>query len=316
MKNLLSRSIGALLAAAAVPPALSTHAAETIAVQTFNEKNTPVEVVIPKDPKRVAVLDYAVLDTLDVWGLGDRVIALPKSTGLPWLKQYQADKKIVNTGTPKEVDLEALMASEPDLIVISGRLTKKIPELRRIAPVVYQRSNHDIGSLAQTTAKLMQLGEIFNKTDAAKAAGEAFEARAARIREASAGRTAVIGMVTASHFNMLGDKAKASLIGNEFGFKNVAQGANTEHGSESSFELLAKLNPDFVFVCDRDSAIARPGAQLAKDVMNNPIVEKTDAAKNGRIVFLTSSAWYLAEGGLRATDMMFADVEKALGIAK
>ena len=66
MKNLLSRSIGALLAAAAVLPALSTHAAETIAVQTFNEKNTPVEVVIPKDPKRVAVLDYAVLDTLDV----------------------------------------------------------------------------------------------------------------------------------------------------------------------------------------------------------------------------------------------------------
>ena len=30
--------------------------------------------------------------------------------------------------------------------------------------------------------------------------------------------------------------------------------------SESSFELLVKLNPDFIFVCDRDSAISRPGA--------------------------------------------------------
>ena len=44
-------------------------------------------------------------------------------------------------------------------------------------------------------------------------------------------------------------------------FKNIAHGANTDHGSESSFELLVKLNPDFIFVCDRDSAISRPGAR-------------------------------------------------------
>ena len=50
--------------------------------------------------------------------------------------------------------------------------------------------------------------------------------------------------------------------------------------------------------------------------MANPLVEKTAAAREGRIVYLNSPAWYLAEGGLRATDMMFGDVEKALGIAK
>ena len=186
MKTMLSRTLAALLVAVAALPAVAVHAAETLTVQTFNEKNAPVEVVIPKDPKRVAVLDYAVLDTMDAWGLGNRVTALPKSTALPWLAKYKNDSKIVNTGTPKEVDFEALMASEPDVI----------------------------------------------------------------------------------------------------------------------------------FVCDCDSAISRPGARLAQDVMTNPLVERTDAAKNGRIVHLTSSAWYLAEGGLRATDMMFADIEKALGIAK
>lgn len=297
MKTMLSRTLAALLVAAAALPAVAVQAAETLTVQTFNEKNAPVEVVIPKDPKRVAVLDYAVLDTMDAWGLGDRVTALPKSTALPWLAKYKNDSKIVNTGTPKEVDFEALMASEPDVIFVSGRLVKKIPELRRIAPVIYQKTDRELGSLKQTKAKLVQLGGIFGKT-------------------ASAGRTAVVGMVTSSHFNMLGLKSKGSLIGNEFGFKNIAHGANTDHGSESSFELLVKLNPDFIFVCDRDSAISRPGARLAQDVMTNPLVERTDAAKNGRIVHLTSSAWYLAEGGLSATDMMFADIEKALGIAK
>ena len=316
MKTMLPRTLAALLVAAAALPVVAVQAAETLTVQTFNEKNAPVEVVIPKDPKRVAVLDYAVLDTMDAWGLGDRVTALPKSTALPWLAKYKNDSKIVNTGTPKEVDFEALMARDPAVIFVSGRLVKKIPELRRIAPVIYQKTDRELGSLKQTKAKLVQLGGIFGKTAEAEAAGRAFDERAAAIRTASAGRTAVVGMVTSSHFNMLGLKSKGSLIGNEFGFKNIAHGANTDHGSESSFELLVKLNPDFIFVCDRDSAISRPGARLAQDVMTNPLVERTDAAKNGRIVHLTSSAWYLAEGGLRATDMMFADIEKALGIAK
>lgn len=242
MKTMLSRTLAALLVAAAALPAVAVQAAETLTVQTFNEKNAPVEVVIPKDPKRVAVLDYAVLDTMDAWGLGDRVTALPKSTALSWLAKYKNDSKIVNTGTPKEVDFEALMASEPDVIFVSGRLVKKIPELRRIAPVIYQKTDRELGSLKQTKAKLVQLGGIFGKTAEAEAAGRAFDERAA--------------------------------------------------------------------------AISRPGARLAQDVMTNPLVERTDAAKNGRIVHLTSSAWYLAEGGLSATDMMFADIEKALGIAK
>ena len=33
-----------------------------------------------------------------------------------------------------------------------------------------------------------------------------------------------------------------------------------------------------------------------------------------RIVYLTPAAWYLAEGGITAMDLMFSDVEKALGI--
>ena len=112
--------------------------------------------------------------------------------------------------------------------------------------------------------------------------------------------------------NLLGNAARCSIIGNEFGFKNVAQKANANHGNEASFELLLKLNPDYFFVLDRDSAIARPGAKLAKDILNNELVNKTKAAQNGHIVYLTPSAWYLAEGGYTAMNIMFSDVEKAV----
>lgn len=312
MNRSIIRAVGAALVTLA---ALPSFAADTVTVPTWNEKNAPTEVVIPKNLTRVAVLDFAVLDTLDAWGLGDCVVALPKSSALPWLTQYRDDKKITNVGTPKEIDLEALMASAPEVIFISGRLTKKLPELRRIAPVIYQKTDREAGALKNTREKLEQLGRLFNREAEAKAAADAFEARAAKIREAAEGKTAVVGMVTSSHFNMLGQKAPGSLIGHEFGFKNVAAGANSNHGSESSFELLLKFNPDYVFVLDRDSAIARPGAKLAQDIMKNPITDKTTAAKEGRIIYL-NSAWYLAEGGLHATDLMFKDIEKTLGITK
>lgn len=312
MNRSIIRAVGAALVTLA---ALPSFAADTVTVPTWSEKNAPTEVVIPKNLTRVAVLDFAVLDTLDAWGLGDRVVALPKSSALPWLTQYRDDKKITNVGTPKEIDLEALMASAPEVIFISGRLTKKLPELRRIAPVIYQKTDREAGALKNTREKLEQLGRLFNREVEAKAAADAFEARAAKIREAAEGKTAVVGMVTSSHFNMLGQKAPGSLIGHEFGFKNVAAGANSNHGSESSFELLLKFNPDYVFVLDRDSAIARPGAKLAQDIMKNPITDKTTAAKEGRIIYL-NSAWYLAEGGLHATDLMFKDIEKTLGITK
>ena len=118
MKTMLSRTLAALLVAVAALPAVAVQAAETLTVQTFNEKKCARRGrgSFRCYPKRVAVLDDAVLDTMDAWGLGNRVTALPKSTALPWLAKYKNDdSKIVNTGTPKEVDFEALMASEPDV---------------------------------------------------------------------------------------------------------------------------------------------------------------------------------------------------------
>ena len=116
--------------------------------------------------------------------------------------------------------------------------------------------------------------------------------------------------------NLLGNAARCAIIGNEFGFRNVAENANANHGNEASFELLLKLNPDYFFVLDRDSAIGRPGAKLAKDVLANEIVDRTKAKQEGHIVYLNPAAWYLAEGGYQSMNIQFQDVERALGLIK
>lgn len=309
----------ALSLAAAAPLSLfplPAHAAEAsvVHVESLNGASQPIEVEVPADPKRVAVIDAAALDMLDHWGLAERIVAMPKATPVPFLTDRFKDDAVRDIGTLKEVDMEGLMASEPDVIFISGRLAKKYDELSRIAPVIYLSPDRTIGSFASFEKNLLNVARIFGKEAAAKADIASLSARIQAIREKAAGASALVGLVTASHVNLLGDQARCSLIGREFGFKNIAQKANANHGNEASFELLLKLNPDWLFVLDRDSAIARPGAKLAADILDNEMVGHMKAKQAGRIVYLTPAAWYLAEGGPQAMDLMVGDVEKALGI--
>lgn len=302
----------------ALLPTSPAFGAETVEVNSLNGKNQPVKVTVPKDPKRIAIADYAVLDTLDHWGLAkDRIVAITQTTALPYLPQYfKKSSKVRNIGTLKEIDFEGLMAAEPDVIFISGRLQKKYDELSKIAPVVYMTIDRTKGTFESFADNHMNLAKIFGKESEAKADIAHFQGRIEKIRAASEGKTAIVSLVTSSHVNLLGSQVRCAIISNEFGFKNVAQDANANHGNEASFELLLKLNPDYFFVLDRDSAIARPGAKLAQDVLKNEIVDRTKAKKEGHIVYLSPAAWYLAEGGYTSLEIQFKDVEKALGLAQ
>ncbi len=107
---------------------------------------------------------------------------------------------------------------------------------------------------------------------------------------------------------------RCSIIGVEIGFENLGNSDVTStHGNEASFELIVEKNPDYIFVMDRDAAIGKEGAQLAKDIMENDLVKGTDAYKNGNMVYLANPAvWYTAEGGINALDIMLSDLESEL----
>lgn len=287
-------------------------APETVTIQALDGNGEAVDVEVPYDPQRIAILDMAVLDMLDNWDLGDRVVGMPKSSQIDYLMDYNNNEAIANLGTLKEVDMEALMSCEPDVIFIGGRLSSQYDALSEIAPVVYLSTDYDIGLLQSVKNNSAAVASLFGMEDMAAEQTAAFDARAAKLAGAANGKTAVIGMVTSANFNTLGDGSRCSLIGGEIGFTNLANDVDSTHGNESSFELLVSLNPDYIFVLDRDSAINTEGAQLAQEIMENELVQKTDAYKNGNIVYLTPTVWYLCEGGITATDVMLQDLEAGI----
>ena len=267
------------------------------------------EIEVPYNPQKIAVLDLAALDILDALGLGDRVVGIPKKSSVSYLTAYIENEEIVNLGSVKEVDMEALNALEPDMIFIGGRLSSEYENISAIAPTYLLEVDREKGYMNSVNENVNAMASVFGEEEKAEELLAGFSSRVDALHEAAEGKTAIIGLVTSGSLSTLGNDSRCSLIGNEVGFENVAAEVDSTHGDSASFELILEKNPDYVFVLDRDTAINAEDAKTAKDVMENEIIMKTDAHQNDNIVYLTPDVWYLSEGGITATDTMLNDLE-------
>ncbi len=292
------------------------EAPETVTITSLDGSGQEIQLEVPYDPQRIAILDMPSLDILDNLGLGDRVVG-SASTSLDYLQEYVTNESIENLGTIKEADMEAVMACEPDIIFIGGRLSASYDALSEIAPVVYLATDTELGVVASVEKNATTIASIFGQEAQVEALMADFDARIEALAAAAEGQTAIVGLCTSGSFNILGNDGRCSIIGREIGFDNLSEsaieGETSTHGNESSFELIVELNPDYIFVMDRDAAIGTDGAQLAQDIMENELVMGTDAYQNGHVVYLAHPAvWYTAEGGVTALDVMLQDLESAL----
>ena len=288
---------------------------ETITIKSLNAEKNEVDLEVPYDPERIAILDMASLDILDSLGLGDRIVG-SAGTSLDYLQEYVTDENIANLGTIKEADMEAVMECEPDVIFIGGRLSASYDALSEIAPVVYLATDTEIGVVESVRKNATTIASMFGLEEDVEELMADFDDRIKTLSEFAEGKTAIVGLCTSGSFNVLGNDGRCSMIGVEVGFENVGVDANIDtstHGNEASFEFIVEKNPEYIFVMDRDAAIGTDGAQLAQEIVENELVKGTDAYKNGNIVYLAHPAvWYTAEGGINALDLMLQDLETEL----
>lgn len=286
---------------------------ENVMIKSFNGNKEEVDLEVPYDPERIAVLDMASLDILDNLGMGDRVVG-SASTSLEYLTDYVDNEEVANLGTIKEADLEAVMECDPDVIFIGGRLASSYDALSEIAPVVFLSTDSELGVVKSVTKNAETIASMFGLEDEVSKKIEGFDERIEALKKTAEGKTALVGMTTSGSFNLMGNDGRCSIVGREIGFENLTVAESTStHGNEASFETVVEKNPDYIFVMDRDSAIGADGAQTAKEIVENELVMGTDAYKNGRIIYLEHPAvWYTAEGGITALNIMLSDLENAL----
>lgn len=265
------------------------------------------EVRVPKGPQKVVVLDYSALDTMKV--IGEKAIALPKGSLPDYLSEYK-DEKYTDLGSLKKFDIEKINELDPDLIIIEGRQEDSYEELSKIAPTIMlgrEGSDH-FGSLRNSA---QVLGKIFDKEEEIEKNLANIDSRLEAISSSTKGLEgkALVTMVSDGEITAFGKESRFGMIYNEFGFKQVDENIDTEdHGQTVTSEYILSKNPDYLFVIDK-GLVASGEQKAAKNIIENELVQKTNAYKNGKITYLDTKAWYLGGPGINATEKMLSEIE-------
>ncbi len=268
------------------------------------------DATVKKNPEKVVVFDFGVLDTLDE--LGINVTGLPQATVPAYLEKYAGDD-YTNVGSLKEPDFEAINEIKPDVIFISGRQADLYDQFAEIAPTVYM--GVDTNNYMESFEKNMNtIGDIFGKEDQVKAELEDVEKQISDVNEkaGSMDKKTLIVLANEGKVSAYGSKSRFGWIHDVLGFKEADENIEVStHGQGISFEYILETNPDVLFVIDRGAAVEKD-APPAKDAVENDLVKKTTAYKDGKIFYLDADYWYLSGGGLQSIKTMIKSVEEAL----
>lgn len=283
MRMILSAAIAALMASAA---------SAEVTVETAQGP-----VALPGTPEKVAALDLGVADSM--MALGVTPAAVPDKLYLDHLQPLA--QTAAPAGTLQEPDLEKLAALNPDLIVVANRSAVKKDAVAQVAPAI-DMTVDGADLIADAKARLTALAALFDKQAEGEALTAALDGKLAALTEAGKDKGSALVVLTN------GPKMSAYGKGSRFGWIYEVTGlpqvdatlkSEANHGDAISHEFIAQANPDWLFVLDRGAAIGadEPSAQATLD---NELLHRTNAWKNGHVVYLPADNVYLAPGGYTA----------------
>ena len=263
-------------------------------------------VTIEKNPERVVVFDVPTLDTMEELGI-DKVVGVPTSDYYDNLEKYNSDD-YTKVGSLKEIDLEAIKSLNPDLIIIGGRQSSYYDKLSEIAPTILM-SKEQTNYLKSSKGNIDTIAKIFNKEDEVNEKYEKVLSNLSATKEKVNEAEALTVMVNEGNLSVYNENSRYALIYQELGFKNADETIeDSTHGQSVTFEYLSEINPEYLIILDRGSAIGK--TSTAKTIMENDIVKSTDAYKNGKMIYLDSYTWYINDGGLNSLNKMAEDISK------
>lgn len=250
------------------------------------------EVILPKNPKKVAVFDLGILDNL--FALGVKVSGTIDRLYLPYLEDKA--RGIPRIGTMFEPNYEALHSMNLDLIILSTISSSKYDEINKIAKTI-DLSSKNTDLIAYGINNLKILGLLFGKEKEANKLIQDIENLHLEVKNIAKGKGKVLMiMVSGGKLSVFG---KESILGWSYKALDLEVVDKTieknNQGQVASFEYVKKNNPDILIVLDRTSAIGQSG-QNAKTILNNDLIKTTNAWKNNHIIYLSSGS-YVSLGG-------------------
>ena len=250
---------------------------------------------VPHATKKVVVYDLATLDTMQT--LGIPVAGVPKAQFPKYMAGY-GDAKYVVAGSLFEPDYDALSKIKPDLIIVGGRSAAKAEVLGKVAPTL-DFSVKPASMLQDMERNITKIAEMYGKQAQGKALVAKINQEVQELRQLSS--QAAPGLLLMA----VNEKIMPNAPGTRFGFLFDVFGAKSAitaqdippRGTAYTFNDVAKLNPAWIYVIDRNTgtgSAAGGGAIIpSQQVFDNAQVKGTVAGQKGQVVFLDPKGWYL-----------------------
>ena len=260
------------------------------------------DVTLEEMPERIISLDYGFLDTLDALGV-EGVVGVAADGGKGNIPAHLKDKYapsdlIQDVGSLKQINFEAVAAADPDVIFISGRQAPYYEELKEITPnVVYIGSDNE-EYFAGVFESIDLAAQIFDKEEKAEELKAGLQEKIDAVNEKAEGyENALIAMYNDKKISGFdnGPDSRFAYFYNDFGFAPATTDIEaSSHGSDFSYESLLSVDPEVLVIVDRTAS----EVDVIKADIENDIIKKTKAYKEGRIVYLDGVNWYFSSGGV------------------
>ena len=219
-------------------------------------------VIFDEPPERIVAYDGAAVETLFAMGEGHRVVATHSLVSYP----PQVDD-IPRVGDASNIDIEAILALEPDLVFIFFPRFNEQLENAGLKVLYLHSLNNDF---LKTTDNIRLWGEITGNTEAAEALSSDFEERVARVKNVLSSQPP--GPSVFYDTFQLWTPGPDTLIGNVLDLLNLQNAASEISGYEQmSPEAFVESDPEVIFTSD------------SSFFTDNPAFSEVTAVKEGKI---------------------------------
>ncbi len=247
------------------------------------------EVKIPANPKRIVDVsgNSDILSILSYSVIGTANSDAYDYTKFPtYLEEVLKGAKILGYSMQDTMDIESIIALEPDLIIISAVQEKMYEQLSEVAPTVMLQ-------LAQTDWKedVYSVAKVMNKTQEADQWMEEYKEKAKSVGEtmkAAYGKdTTYLTFLASGGQIFIFDKAGiGSIFYEDMGLARPEGLPEQDNISLPvvTYEGLAAIDADYIFAIGTQDDMAL--------LMDNPIFQSMEAVKNGNVVELPASPYF------------------------
>ena len=277
------------------------------------------EITLEDTPKRVVTLYEGALDT--AYAVGITPVGAVITRGGTDVAKYMEERveDIAIVGTPREANLEAVVAQKPDLILAAPQLTpEQYRLLSQVAPTLVPANTFmepdswkkEARFFAHALDKQDQIESVLTKLDRRiKALAERFAKQVpTEQRQASLVRWMPPGALVLSPELFAGSLLRA--VGFYVrGGHLISEGR--PHSHPLSLENLVQIDGDWLFL----ATLNEEGQDALNAAKGSPAFARLDVVKNDRVVPVDGQLWTSASGPIAAAAIL-DDIEAQLAPEK